>query len=281
MSTILTQTELAQRAHHRATRFFWSWLAGATAVSLAGNVVHAALTASPSTRWLAAAVAAVPPTVLLASVHGIAVLAKTSASGRVYRAAVVATTGLALGAFLLSFVALRDLAMLAHIPAPLAFVLPLVIDLAIAVATLALVAVGDKPTRRVSQRTASPQLSNHRAPTPAPRPTPSTATSTAPPAPRPTTPAAPAAPRTAPSSAPQGSGDTPSPAPETVALAERIVESKAVRQDVRTVARILAMSESEGRKNVVAERVGVHHSVVTKVLAEAETQRRHGLAVAS
>nr|WP_235631182.1 hypothetical protein [Mycobacteroides immunogenum] len=64
---------------------------------------------------------------------------------------------------------MRDLAMLAHIPAPLAFVLPLVIDLAIAVATLALVAVGDKPTRRVSQRTASPQLSKVSAPTPAPR----------------------------------------------------------------------------------------------------------------
>ncbi|MBN7483893.1 DUF2637 domain-containing protein, partial [Mycobacteroides abscessus] len=172
MSTILTQTELAQRAHHRATRFFWSWLAGATAVSLAGNVVHAALTASPSTRWLAAAVAAVPPTVLLASVHGIAVLAKTSASGRVYRAAVVATTGLAAGAFLLSFVALRDLAVLAHIPRQLAFVLPLVIDLAIGVATLALVAVGDKPTRRVSQRAAQPQVSNHRATSTAPRPTP-------------------------------------------------------------------------------------------------------------
>ncbi|MBN7483918.1 hypothetical protein I3U71_25635, partial [Mycobacteroides abscessus subsp. massiliense] len=110
MSTILTSTEIAQRHHRRATRFFWSWLAGATMVSLAGNVIHAWLTASSSTRWLAAAVAAVPPTVLLASVHGIAVLAKTTASGRVYRAAVAATTGLALGAFLLSFVALRDLA---------------------------------------------------------------------------------------------------------------------------------------------------------------------------
>ncbi|MBN7315075.1 hypothetical protein I3U70_27195, partial [Mycobacteroides abscessus subsp. abscessus] len=95
--SLLTSTEIAQRHHRRATRFFWSWLAGATAVSLIGNVAHAALTASEGTRWLAAAVAAVPPTVLLASVHGIAVLAKTSASGRVYRAAVAATTGLALG----------------------------------------------------------------------------------------------------------------------------------------------------------------------------------------
>lgn len=279
--SILTSTEIAQRHHRRATRFFWSWLAGATAVSLAGNVVHAALTASPSTRWLAAAVAAVPPTVLLASVHGIAVLSKTSASGRVYRAAVVATTGLALGAFLLSFVALRDLAVLAHIPRQLAFVLPLVIDLAIGVATLALVAVGDKPTRRVSQRAAQPQVSNHRATPTAPRPTTSSAPVAAPPAPRTTSPAAPTASRPAPPSAPQGSGDAPSPAPELVALAERIVESRAVRQPVATVARIIALSETEGRKNIVAERAGVHHSVVSKVLSEAETQRRHGLQAVS
>lgn len=279
--SILTSTELAQRHHRRATRFFWSWLAGATAVSLAGNVIHAWLTASEGPRWLAAAVAAVPPSVLLASVHGIAVLAKTSASGRVYRAAVAATTALAVGAFMLSFVALRDLAVLAHIPRGLAFVLPLVVDLAIGVATLALVAVGDKPTRRVSQRTASPQVSNHRAPTAATRPTPSTAPSPAPTAPRPTIPAAPTAPRPAPPSAPQGSPDAPTPAPELVALAERIVASRAVRQPVSVVARILALSETEGRKNIVAERAGVHHSVVTKVLSEAETQRRHGLQAVS
>lgn len=279
--SVLTSSELAQRQHHRATRFFWSWLAGATAVSLAGNVVHAALTASPGTRWLAAAVAAVPPTVLLSSVHGIAVLAKTSASGRVYRAAVMATTALAAGAFVLSFVALRDLAILAHIPRHLAFVLPLVIDLAIGVATLALVAVGDKPTRRVSQRAASPQLSKGSAPTPAPRPTPSTASSPAPTAPRTASTDATNTSRTAPPSAAQKPADATAPAPETVALAERIVSSKAVRQPVHTVARILELSETEPRKAVIEKRLGVHHSVVTKVLEAAERERRHGLAAVS
>lgn len=279
--SILTSTEIAQRHHHRATRFFWTWLAGATAVSLCGNVAHAVLTTASSTRWLAAAVAAVPPTVLLASVHGIAVLSKTSASGRVYRAAVVATTGLALGAFLLSFVALRDLAVIAHIPRQLAFVLPLVIDLAIGVATLALVAVGDKPTRRVSQRAAQPQVSKPSAPTTAPRPTSSTAPVTAPSAPRPTSPDAPATPRPAPSAAPQGSGDAPTPAPELVALAEKIVSSRAVRQPVGMVARILELSETETRKAVIERQLGVHHSVITKVLEAAETERRHGLSLAS
>ncbi|MBN7467069.1 DUF2637 domain-containing protein [Mycobacteroides abscessus subsp. massiliense] len=281
MSTILTSTELAQRQHRRATRFFWSWLAGATIVSLAGNVAHAWLTANTGTRWLAAAVAAVPPVVLLASVHGIAVLAKTSASGRVYRAAVAATTALAVGAFMLSFVALRDLAVLAHIPRGLAFVLPLVIDLAIGVATLALVAVGDKPTRRVTQRAAQPQLSKPSAPTTAPRPTPSSATTNVPSAPRSVVPDAAVAPRSASSSAAPGSADAPTPAPETVRLAERIVGSRAVRQPVGTVARILELSETESRKNVLADRAGVHHSVVTKTLEAAERERRHGLSLAS
>lgn len=279
--SVLTSTELAQRHHRAAVRFFWSWLAGATVVSLAGNVIHAWLTASSSTRWLSAAVAAVPPTVLLASVHGIAVLAKTSASGRVYRAAVAATTALAVGAFMLSFVALRDLAVIAHIPRQLAFVLPLVIDLAIAVATLALVAVGDKPMRRVTQRAAQPQLSNHRTPTTAPRPTTPSAPSPAPPAPRSASPSAPATPRTAPSNAPQKAPDATAPAPEVVALAERIVESRAVRQPVHVVARILELSAQESRKNVIEKAVGVHHSVVTKILEAADSQRRSQLQAVS
>lgn len=279
--SLLTSTEIAQRHHHRAVRFFWAWLAGATVVSLAGNVAHAVLTATTGTRWLAASVAAVPPTVLLASVHGIAVLAKTSASGRVYRAAVAATTGLALGAFLLSFVALRDLAVLAHIPRPLAFVLPLVIDLAIGVATLALVAVGDKPTRRVTPRAATSQVSKPPATSNAPRPTTSTASTTAPLAPRTASPDAPSVPRTAPPAAPQGSSDSASPAPETVALAEKIVSSRAVRQPVGMVARILELSETETRKAVIERQLGVHHSVITKVLEAAETQRRHGLVAVS
>ncbi|MBN7315131.1 DUF2637 domain-containing protein, partial [Mycobacteroides abscessus] len=173
-------------------------------------------------------------------------------------------------AFLLSFVALRDLAVIAHIPRQLAFVLPLVIDLAIGVATLALVAVGDKPPRRVAQRAASPQVSKPPASSSAPRPTTSSAPTAAPPAPRNVSPAAPATPRPASPTASQGSPDAPTPAPELLRLAERIVSSKAVRQPVSVVSRILAMSETEGRKAVIAERVGVHHSVVTKVLSEAE-----------
>ncbi|MBN7483940.1 hypothetical protein I3U71_25750, partial [Mycobacteroides abscessus subsp. massiliense] len=169
----------------------------------------------------------------------------------------------------------------AHIPRQLAFVLPLVIDLAIGVATLALVAVGDKPTRRVNQRAASPQLSKPSAPTAAPRPTPSTGSATAPTAPRPASPDAPTTARPAPSSAPQETSDAGTPAPELVALAARIVESKTVRQPVGTVAKILELAESEPRKAVIEKRLGVHHSVITKVLDSAEAQRRSQLQAVS
>ena len=60
-----------------------------------------------------------------------------------------------MGAFMLSFVALRDFAVIAGVRPGLAPVLPLVIDLAIGVATLALVAIGDKPARRTRNATGS------------------------------------------------------------------------------------------------------------------------------
>jgi predicted DNA-binding transcriptional regulator AlpA len=37
------RTEISQMNHHRAVRFFWSFLVAATAVSLIGNVAHAVL----------------------------------------------------------------------------------------------------------------------------------------------------------------------------------------------------------------------------------------------
>lgn len=49
------------------------------------------------------------------SVHGVAVLVGAGAGGMTYRAAVTATAALAAGAFLLSFVALRDLAVMTGI----------------------------------------------------------------------------------------------------------------------------------------------------------------------
>jgi hypothetical protein len=43
-----TQTEITHRNHHRAVRFFWGLLIGATTVSLIGNITHAVLPYIPA-----------------------------------------------------------------------------------------------------------------------------------------------------------------------------------------------------------------------------------------
>lgn len=296
MSTLTDRAESdAERA--QAHQFFWRWLVGATGLTLAGNAAHALLAYIPIIA-IRLSVYLIPPLIALVSIHGITVLARV---GRVHRArssaswrdaggtailSVVVTGTLALIAAVLSYSGLYGVALAGGLSPRLGWLFPLTIDLGIAVSSVALVVLrplsgADERVARLAQRAAQPQVSKVPATPAAPRPTPSTATPTAPTAPRPTTPAAPAAPRPASSSAPQEVSDAPSPAPELVGLAERIVESRAVRQPVATVSRILALSETEARKNVISERLGVHHSVITKVLAEAEAQRRHGLQAVS
>ena len=55
-----TQIEITQRNHHRAVRFFWCFLIGATTVSLIGNIAHAVLPYIPRIVIQIGA-AAVPP----------------------------------------------------------------------------------------------------------------------------------------------------------------------------------------------------------------------------
>ncbi len=267
MTTTPTASDIARRNHRHVVRFFWTWLAIATLVSLAGNVAHAWITAPPNTRPLAASVASVAPVALLLSIHGLAVLAKATASGAVYRTSVAATAALALGAFLLSFVALRDLAMLAGIRPSLAPALPLVIDLAIAVATLALVAVGDKPARR--GRTAA-RGANESLAAPA---TPKTATATA-----------------SLSSGANASRDIATPRkPDTATsvadeptrqLAATLVAEKITRQPVEAVARILVAHAQGDPLNRIAKNLGVHHSAVLRIIEAAAARDRRPMAVA-
>ncbi|WP_255775879.1 hypothetical protein [Mycobacteroides abscessus] len=291
--SILTRRE-AEAAEHQATastlradrRFLWAWLTIATALSVCGNVGHAALTVPPGTaQALAIGWAIAPPTLLMLAVHGLPTLTRMLGSETSDKLLSAVVWGVTAGAFGWSAYGIFSFTEALGVPAPLAALAPLVIDLSVFGATRGLVLTSPIAARlkvgAQPQRTASPQLSNHRATPAAPRQVTPTAIPTAPAAPRTPSPDATATPRTAPPSAPQGSGDAPSPAPEVMALAEKIVESKAVRQDVRTVARILELAESESRKNIVAERAGVHHSVVTKVLSEAESQRRHGLQAVS
>jgi Protein of unknown function (DUF2637) len=144
---VTTQTESNQRNHHRAVRFFWGLLIGATLVSLIGNITHAVLPYIPHVVIQIGA-AAVPPIALLAAVHGIALAVRAGASGRVYCWAVGAVAAIGLGAFAVSFLALRDLMHAIGYSPTTACIIPAIIDTAVAVSTLMLVALGDKPVRR-------------------------------------------------------------------------------------------------------------------------------------
>lgn len=296
MSTLTDRAE-SDAERQQAHQFFWRWLVGATLLTLLGNAAHALLPYIPVLA-VRLSVYLIPPLIALIAVHAVTVLARV---GRVHRArssaswrdaggtailAVAVTGVLALIAAVLSYSGLLGVAEAGGLSPRLAFLFPLCIDAGIAVSSVALVVLrplsgADERVARMAQRAASPQLSKGSAPTPAPRSTPSAAPSAAPAAPRTASPDALNAPRTAPSSAAQKAPDAPTPAPETARLAEKIVESKAVRQPVHVVARILMLAESESRKNVISDKLGVHHSVVSKVLEAAEAQRRHGLQAVS
>lgn len=275
----------AQRVHRRATRFFWCWLVLATVLSLSGNVVHALLAAgheATASRVLAASVAAVPPVILLLSIHGIAVLVRAGASGGVYRTAIAATAVLGTGAFALSFVALMDLAALAGVPAALTPVLPLIVDVAIAVATLALVAVGDRPASRA--RGASPRPAASAAAR-------STAASTVVPRAAVSPPAASAAARSTAASADAPQDDAPrhasqddapvhraaassgaSPSAVHHTTAARLVDSGVVSKPATEVAAVLALADDGQSARRIAAATGMDPRTVGKVIKAAVTQ---------
>src|SRR4051812_18634912 len=142
-----TQIEITRRNHRRAVWFFWCFLIGATTVSLIGNIAHAVLPYLPRIVVQIGA-AAVPPIALLAAVHGIALAVRAGASGKVYCWAVSAVAAIGAGAFMLSFRALRDLLIETGTPPTWAWIFPAIVDTAVGVSTLMLVALGDKPVRR-------------------------------------------------------------------------------------------------------------------------------------
>jgi hypothetical protein len=147
-----SQTEIAAKNHRRAVRFFWCFLIGATAVSLIGNIAHAVLPYI-SRIVIQIGAATVPPIALLAAVHGIGLAVRAAASGRVYRWAVSAVAAIGVGAFAVSFLALRDLMLAIGYNSATAWTFPAIIDTAVAVSTMMLVALGDKPARRTRTAT--------------------------------------------------------------------------------------------------------------------------------
>lgn len=147
------EAEYARPIHTRpescssaSVRFFWCVLIVSVAVSISGNATHAVLHAR-SLAIVAAAVAIVPPVALMTAVHGVTMMLRAHAQSRlIHLLTTFMTILIAAGAFRLSFTALRDLAIMAGIAQPEAWIWPVIIEGSMAQATLALLAIAHTPT---------------------------------------------------------------------------------------------------------------------------------------
>ncbi|MCB9441129.1 MAG: DUF2637 domain-containing protein [Mycolicibacterium sp.] len=144
---------MTETTTHSGPRRHWAGvLTAAVLVSVAGNVGHAILTAPEHLRVPAAVAAALPPIALLAVTEGLARSHGHGVRRRVYRAGVAGGVMIAALAFVLSFAALRDLAIALGQPAAVAAGWPLLADATIAVASVMLLAM--KPEAVVATRPA-------------------------------------------------------------------------------------------------------------------------------
>lgn len=127
-------------------RFWVVTLVSAVAVSVAGNVGHALLSAPEDLRTPAAVAAALPPTALLAVTEGLARSAGHGFRRWTYRVGIAGAVAIAALAFVLSFAALRDLAITLGQPRAVAAGWPLLADATIAVASVMLLATRPEMT---------------------------------------------------------------------------------------------------------------------------------------
>jgi hypothetical protein len=278
-----------------AVRFCWVWLVVATSVSVAGNVAHAVLTAPMGTVRLAAAAAVVPPAVLLGSTHSVALLVRTHRVGPQYWCALAMTFALAGCAFVLSFDALRDLAVALGIPPDRAWLWPVAIDVSIANSTLALLSLaprragpdgadhcddaGRHPPAKPAQRSATSSRRDASTPAPGRNAGSARTTRSAQPrgAPQPTS-----ATVTEPGSA--QSAERPLAAVPDVAVApadsaalvrwrpaaDALVRNGVTSKDPATVAAVLAEHAAGTPPSRIGRRLDMHHSTVGRILAGAK-----------
>ena len=125
-----------------SVRAYWGWtLTAAVTVSVAGNVGHALLTATPALRGYAAVAAALPPLALLTVTEGLARSVGRGVRRWAYWVGMIGAAAIAMLAFVLSFAALRDLAIALGQPRAVAAGWPLLADATIAVSSIMLLAV--------------------------------------------------------------------------------------------------------------------------------------------
>lgn len=278
-----------------AVRFFWIWLILATGVSVAGNVAHAVLTAPSGTVRLAAAAAVVPPAVLLGSTHSVALLVRTRRVGFTYWCALAMTIALAGCAFVLSFDALRDLAVALGMLPDRAWLWPVAIDVSIANTTLSLLSLSPPrstpdptnrcdgaarpiPAKRTPRRAArgrtsaadsqpaptrdrrSERPAAGRQPGDAPRQTGALVPASSEPSDRPLAAVPDAAVRPGGAAAHQ----------QWTPVADELVRSGVTSKDPAIVAAVLADHAAGTPPSTIGRRHNVHHSTVVRILAGAE-----------
>ena len=266
----------AVRGRRSAAGFFWVWLIIATSMSITGNVAHAVVHAAVGTVGLAAGAALVPPVVLLASTHSMAVLVRIRASGYTYWCALMMTVALAACAFVLSFDALRSLAIMLGLPPAIAWLWPCAIDVAIAQATLCLLSLSWRAAvagvNDVAAKPLSPQVApkNGQPQTAAVRPNPQG---------RPSEPGS----RRGGASVRAPAGENSESAPGAMGpvdtadierwqqVAESIVRDGVTSKHPRLVAAILAQREAGVPPSTIGRHHNVHHTTVGRILSAAET----------
>lgn len=114
-------------------------LALAVIVSVAGNVAHAVLMAPTVYGWGAAIAASVAPAFLFWITHNMITAPGGARGWRKDRIGATVVAAVALGAFAVSFLTLRDLMLAFGFSPPVAAILPLVVDVTIAGASRELV----------------------------------------------------------------------------------------------------------------------------------------------
>jgi Protein of unknown function (DUF2637) len=261
------------RERKRAARFFWMWLIVATSMSVTANVAHAVLHAPANTVALAAGAALVPPVVLLAATHSVALLVRSRAGGIAYWSALLMTLGLATCAFVLSFDALRSLAITLGLPVSIAWLWPCAIDVAIAQATLCLLSLsreggiatadGRAAESRADARRPSPAIGEQRPRTASPaanaRADAKNRQRTLPPVPI----ASSVDPVGEPSEYPAAIG-------RWMPIAESIVQEGVTSKDPALVATILAQREAGMPPSTIGRTFKVHHTTVGRILSAVE-----------
>jgi hypothetical protein len=282
-----------------ASRFYWGWLIFSTTVSVLGNIAHALLVAPDPLRLLAAVASVVPPAFVLGSTHSVALSLKMRRFALIYVLGLLMTIGVAACAFLLSFDALRALAVMLGWPSARAWLFPIAIDVSIAQATFGLLSLGPARGSSAAQHTtaAEPQPARNAATPPAAHaaripPLPPAATTrqngaeidtgrAARPLSTPdraiALPEAPTTVTTADSkrvlTAVGHSPAAPIDLPELVRwkpTAHELVRNGTTSKDPETVAAILAEHAAGTPPTTISRRRGVHHSTVGRILAGAE-----------